>query len=176
MGDKTFKCLTCDESFDKLLVTVEHVVQNHPNGSLGYFEKRFCQSTGKAIYTPVKFGLTCEFVLNKIYEGFTLKVSKTGKFFFESKPIERDDGSHGISCEYFVRKINGYLHNIFAVLKERGRLDDFLSVMESLSNGVLPPSNLSLNLLLDVGRFLCQETVHSMRYNRSDDVFLLNFL
>ena len=73
-----------------------------------------------------------------------------------------------ISCDEFVSKINGYLKNIFMVLRDRGRVEDFISVMQSLSNGALPPSNVSLYLLLDVGRFLCQETVNSMRYTEGN--------
>ena len=94
-----------------------------------------------------------------------MNVSKSGKLFFESKPKKPDDG---MSFECFNKKLNGFLHNVFTALKKRARLDDFLSVMESLSNGVLPASNLALNLLLDVGRFLGQETVHTMRYNQGD--------
>ena len=160
-----FKCLFCDTKVSNLLDIANHVVYQHPKNSLKYFEKRFCHSTGKETYTPVQYGLTCDYIKQKVKDGYTLKVTKNGKLFFQSAV---EESHYDISCDEFVNKINGYLKNMFMVLRDRGRVEDFISVMQSLSNGALPPSNISLNLLLDVGRFLGQETVNSMRYTEGN--------
>ena len=57
MADQ-FKFLFCDTKVANLLDIANHVVNQHPKNSMKYFEQKFCHSTGKQTYTPVKLGRT----------------------------------------------------------------------------------------------------------------------
>ena len=101
MADQ-FKFLFCDTKVANLLDIANHVVYQHPKNSLKYFEKRFCHSTGKETYTlgymfhwAVQYGLTCDYIKQKVKDGYTFKVTKNGKLFFQSAVEESHDG---ISC------------------------------------------------------------------------------
>jgi hypothetical protein len=51
------------------------------------------------------------------------------------------------------------------VIKQSGRDQDFLTVLESLASGALDPQNIALQLFLDIGAFLTVETVNQVRYS-----------
>ena len=59
---------------------------------------------------------------------------------------------------------------VISVLKEMQRSEDFISVLESIAPKKLQ-GNIALHLLLDVGQFLRQDTVHSMRYSETTKEF-----
>ena len=52
-----------------------------------------------------------------------------------------------------------------AVIKESGRDQDFLAVLEGQASGALSPHNIALQLFLDIGIFLSAQTVHKVRYS-----------
>ena len=54
--------------------------------------------------------------------------------------------------------------DVIRVMKEIGRTEDFIGALTNIANGKLR-GNIALHLLLDVGQFLRQETLHSMRYS-----------
>ena len=54
----------------------------------------------------------------------------------------------------------------YEVLKTIGREEDFMSVLSSLSNGTLHPSNIALHLMFDIGN-LSQVSFRQVRYNKT---------
>jgi hypothetical protein len=59
---------------------------------------------------------------------------------------------------------------VVSALQSVGRCDDFISVLQSISNGKLDIRNLALRLLLDVGKFL---NCNQMRYSQTSIYFWL---
>ena len=51
------------------------------------------------------------------------------------------------------------------VIKESGRGDDFISVLDGIISGTLDPKNIAFHLMLDIGNFLSSETIKNVRYN-----------
>ena len=72
-----------------------------------------------------------------------------------------------ISCEEDgERKKNEEIfHAAINVVKESGRDQDFLAVLEGLASGALNPHNIAVQLFLDIGAFLSAETVNNVRYS-----------
>ena len=72
-----------------------------------------------------------------------------------------------ISCEEDgERKKNEEIfHAAINVVKESGRDQDFLAVLEGLASGALNPHNIAVQLFLEIGAFLSAETVNNVRYS-----------
>ena len=62
--------------------------------------------------------------------------------------------------------IKSVLTEVIKVMEEAGRKEDFFSVLQKVADGKLHPSNLSLQLMLDMGKFLSVNDAHSVRYNQ----------
>ena len=63
-----------------------------------------------------------------------------------------------------IIELNKLLPDVISALKEMGREQDFVSVLRNIADRKIT-RNVALHLLLDVGQFLRQETVHGMRYS-----------
>ena len=61
-------------------------------------------------------------------------------------------------------KLRMLLPEVLDILKQIGRCDDFISVLESIVSGKLDVKNMALHLLLDVGQFLNANAPSGMRY------------
>lgn len=79
------------------------------------------------------------------------------------KLYEQDDQSqeHSILTD---KERDVFIHALHAI-KDSGRGDDFISVLDAIANGTIPPHHISLHLLLDIGNFLSANYINKVRYN-----------
>ena len=157
----TYKCIYCIIEYKNLLNLVNHTVHDHPKKELKHLEKDI---NGK--YVCANFGITCQEVLERLEQGQTLALDSLGRLVFkksqQASPPTKD-------FTHFKAESDKFMAGVFRHLQEYDRAYDFLSILRHISDGSLPCSNLSLHLLLDIGKFLSNACIKNMRYSNDKD-------
>ena len=129
--------------------------------------------SGHDVYQSLHFGVKCEYLKRKMTDGFKINVDLSRNKICFKRPIqcaendyrnndatdvisdnEADDGTDENNITDNDEKcILDILPNIITAVESIGRKDDLLSVLKSISNGMLYIKNIALNLLLDIGHF-----------------------
>ena len=95
-------------------------------------------------------------------DSATVRIKRTAEAGIENVETENEEEcaqTSEIQCDDTLHQVNTFLEK----LGQRGQ--DFLSLINAVSDGRLPVDNIALHLLLDIGQFFRQKTVHSMRYS-----------
>ena len=131
---------------------------------------------GQIVYRSHKFDLSCDYLARQIEEGKTLTIDfssleikyrkRANQTISEPSSSSQEHGETNDDHDTTYDTIISLIPSVVEVLRNMDRADDFISVLDSLSKGVIE-HNIALHLLLDVGKFLRQNTVTTMRYGHT---------
>ena len=65
------------------------------------------------------------------------------------------------------KRLHELIPDVVKALKDTNRCEDVVSVLQSIASGKLGVTNISLNLLLDLGQYLNQSSSTQMRYSKA---------
>merc|ERR1712082_576993 len=133
---------------------------NEKTGMLGYQRKKFNMETKKLKCLQEK---GTKFIVD--FTTLQIRVKRV------NKPVPPEDHSDMPVTSEAPDDTNQELKDVIAILpkvitalKEIDREKDFICILNNIANGQIT-GHIALHLLLDVGQFLRQQTVHSMRYS-----------
>ena len=66
-----------------------------------------------------------------------------------------------------------FIPDVIVKLKEVGRCEDFISILQGINGDQLSVNNIALNLLLDIGMYLRADSPNAVRYSETSHSFWL---
>lgn len=176
-----FSCSYCNfrPEHDDIHQIIDHGVLAHKNNDLKIRSKILDDKNGEFVYQSLYLRpasiKTFNCLYNKLNSGFKYVVDLGGNQigFKRTERVETesnidDDQSR---CVEMVKsndddEIKNTVVNVLRMIDETGRGDDFVSALKSIESGTLPVNNLSLQLFLDIGKFLKSPTINTVRYSQ----------
>lgn len=169
-------------SADDILI---HSITNHDKQSkLSIRQKIFDEQTGHYAYRSLHFPWTIS-TLNEYHEkGIILKLDterKMIKFKRKAPELQKDQNCESTTTCGFDKstqttpdetELHRLLKDVTRILTEKGRYQDFVSVLKGIVDNTLT-DNIALHLLLDVGNFYSNDSIHSIRYSEETLAFWL---
>ena len=162
----------------------EHEVRQHLQDAnkLSFRQRCLDPASGRIVWQSIHFNATLYEVKKMYDENRQVVIDMESKTLRYKRKLDDGGGSlqsviiqdsDVVTTETELQENNGptddellkIVRPAFDLIQEQGRGEDFLSVLTSIANGTLPPTNITLQLLLDIGPFLSVEKVSNVRYN-----------
>ena len=174
--DDQYRCYFCPKTSASGYGMIEHCIRYHQDSSFSCRQKILNDQTGQFGYIAKHFNMKCSELRCHIdmgykvildFENVTIRMKRGTEASLVADSISApkphsDEPSTDESST--MDSITGLIPGVIEILKRLGKVDDFISVLKSIADGTLDV-NIAMHLLLDVGGFLRQQTVYSMRYH-----------
>lgn len=184
-------CYYCTKKTSSDVDIINHLTENHQDNEFCFWQSFLNENTGLLCYQAKHFQMKCSDLKGKKISLDpcvpTLRVKREANITIITEMNEQDEEKTGgndfddegtkteddASMENMypdgnnddLQELTEMLPEVIDVLKGMGRTEDFVSVLQSIRDETLN-NNIALHLLLDIGQFLRQSTVHSMRYSK----------
>ena len=164
------------------------MLEHHGGENFSVRKKVYDETIGLVSYKSKHFNVKCDYLSEKRRRGCKINIDYNNVTFRikrppASKAMEDEDSEYvnsasPLACSgtpsessesvdsetVTMQSILDLLPDVLNVMNEMERSPDFISVLKAIADRKLQ-GNIALHLLLDVGQFLRQNTVYSMRYH-----------
>ena len=140
--------------------------------------KKLLDEEGNIVYVSHHFGIKLREVESKVRSvekavididnmklRFKRMHAETGGPLSEARPLDEEEDEE--SQEQTEGRLLELMPSVLNALRETGREGDLIAVVESIVSGRLSVHNIALNLLLDLGQYLNQQSSEQMSYSQT---------
>ena len=188
-----YLCYYCTKATSAENEILHHLDHYHPMEKLSVRARILCEKSGKYLYQSKHFPILCNEMKGFAIDIANGKLKKLHTNTNEGQPLQKQHLSDKDSVEIELptndpcyeskedntaqgetdwRNVMDIIPEVMDIMKSEGRDEDFCAVLEGIMSGTLT-QNIALHFLLDVGQFLRQPSVHSMRYSETSKKFWL---
>ncbi|CAG2209236.1 unnamed protein product [Mytilus edulis] len=166
----------CHYTSSDIHAILHHSIKQHNRSSNFSIRKQVLDEiSGHAAYKSHHFPLQISQIAEQINKGIKPNInSENMKITFKrtSSVVNPEPKYKDESVQTPEEDIYALLPDVIESLKSMNRLEDFKSTLIAIVNGHLF-NNIAFHLLLDVGNFFSQSTIHNTRYSEETILFWL---
>ena len=160
---------------------LEHSLSCHqPNSKFSLRQQIFDEQLGQIAYKSLHFPWTISKLKEHRENGVNLKIdTERRKISFKRKytDVKNQSCASSTTSDKSTQTSNkaddeiSKLHKkVKQILKEKGRYEDYISVLKCIADNTLT-DNIALHLLLDVGNFYSKKSISCLRYSEETLAF-----
>lgn len=161
-------CGTVSSAADEILF---HTICKHSEeNNFSLRQEIMNETTGFLFFKSIHFNVKISKLQQHYRKGFLIHLDIEKKSISFKRKLDTNEENHTISkrqneTTQVENRLNKLMADVFEKMKEIGRFEDFVSIMENIANETLL-SNIAFHLLLDIGKFYAQQSISQMRYSQ----------